>query len=101
MGEELNNLPDDLPELTADDRAALESIPDDAVSHWYQGEKWDFERKIWIPFDHYLPIIERLQNLKEEYIADQNFEAAAGIVKAMVIVRDGMQNLGLAHPGTA
>ena len=37
-------------ELTDDERAALESIPDDAVSHWWNGEKWDFEKKVWIPF---------------------------------------------------
>ncbi len=40
---------DDLPELTDDELAALESIPDDAVSHWWNDEKWDFEKKAWIP----------------------------------------------------
>ena len=36
-----------LPELTDEDKAALESIPDDAVSHWLDGEKWDFKTKTW------------------------------------------------------
>ena len=49
MSEELNCLPGDLPELTDDDLEALESMPDDAVSHWQRGEKWDFEKEIWIP----------------------------------------------------
>ena len=44
--------PDNLPQLTDDDRAALESIPDDAVSHWWRGEKWNFEKKIWGPPSH-------------------------------------------------
>ena len=36
------NYPDvgDLPELTVQEQAALDSIPDDAVKHWWQGEKW-------------------------------------------------------------
>lgn len=48
MIEQLNDFSDDLPELTDDERAALESIPDDAVSHWWRGEKWDFKKKTWI-----------------------------------------------------
>ncbi len=47
MSEEFD-FPDDLPELTDADLAALESIPDDAVSHWCNGEMWDFEKKTWI-----------------------------------------------------
>lgn len=39
-----------LPQLTDDDRAALESMPDDAVSHWAQGEKWDFKKRVWVRF---------------------------------------------------
>ena len=42
---------DELPELTDDERAALESIPDDAVSHWWRGEKWDFQKKAWRPLN--------------------------------------------------
>ncbi len=41
---------DRLPQLTDDERAALDEIPDDAVSHWWNGEKWDFDKKVWIPF---------------------------------------------------
>ncbi len=41
------DFPDDLPELTDAERAALDSIPDDAVSHWWYGEKWNFETKTW------------------------------------------------------
>jgi len=44
MYEDLN----ELRELTDDERAALESIPDDAVSHWCQGEMWDFKKKTWL-----------------------------------------------------
>lgn len=43
-----DHLIDNLPELTDGERAVLDSIPDDAVSHWFQGEKWDFEKKKWI-----------------------------------------------------
>jgi len=42
------DFPDDLPELTDADRAALGSIPEDAVSHWWRGERWDFKTKTWI-----------------------------------------------------
>ncbi len=44
-------LPDDLPQLTEEERAALESIPDDALSHWWRGEKWDFKKKEWVVAD--------------------------------------------------
>jgi len=37
-----------LPELTEEERAALDAMPDDAVEHWMRGEKWDFETKEWI-----------------------------------------------------
>jgi len=37
-----------LPQLTNEEKLALNKIPDDAVSHWVQGEKWDFEKEIWI-----------------------------------------------------
>ena len=42
---------DRLPKLTADEHAALDQIPDDAVTHWCRGEKWDFDKKVWIPTD--------------------------------------------------
>ena len=31
---------DKLPELTAEDRAAMAEFPADAVDHWWLGEKW-------------------------------------------------------------
>ncbi len=40
-----------LPQLTSEERAALEEMPDDAVSHWRRGEKWDFNKKEWVPTD--------------------------------------------------
>ena len=42
---------DDLPELTAEERAALAEMPDDAVSHWRRGEKWDFAKNEWVVAD--------------------------------------------------
>ncbi len=39
-----------LPQLTYEEKAALNEIPDNAVSHWVQGEKWDFEKQTWIRF---------------------------------------------------
>jgi hypothetical protein len=36
-----------LPELTTEEKAALDQIPDDAVDHWLKGEKWDFKTKQW------------------------------------------------------
>ena len=39
----------DLPELTDAERAALDQFPDDAVSHWRNGEKWNFGLKRWVP----------------------------------------------------
>jgi hypothetical protein len=38
----------DLPELTDEERAALDALPADAVDHWIKGEKWDGSK--WIPF---------------------------------------------------
>ena len=43
------DLPDDLPQLTDEDKAALDQFPDNAVFHWWNGEKWDFDLKVWIP----------------------------------------------------
>ena len=41
----------ELPKLTDKEKAALDEIPDDAVSHWLNGEKWDFKAKAWIQSD--------------------------------------------------
>jgi len=38
----------DLPELTPEERAAMDAIPRDAVRHWLRGERFDFEFKQWI-----------------------------------------------------
>jgi len=35
-------------ELTEEERTGLALIPDDAVEHWWRGEKWDFREKVWI-----------------------------------------------------
>lgn len=32
--------PGKLPELTSEERAAMDSLPSDAVDHWWRGEKW-------------------------------------------------------------
>ena len=50
MKQDMDEMPDldQLPKLTDDEKAALDSIPDDAVSHWQKGEKWDFDAKAWI-----------------------------------------------------
>ena len=42
----------EFPELTAEDRVALNGIPADAVKHWWRGERWDFEKKEWVDLTH-------------------------------------------------
>lgn len=37
----------ELPELTEEERNVMNSFPEDAVSHWCNGEIWDGEK--WIP----------------------------------------------------
>ena len=35
-------------DLTAEERAAMESIPSDAVRHWLRGERFDFHQRQWV-----------------------------------------------------
>ena len=44
-------LPNDLPQLTDEERAALDEMPEDAVAHWWRGERWDFTKKAWVAAD--------------------------------------------------
>lgn len=38
----------DVPELTAEERQAMESIPRDAVRHWLRGERFNFQASVWV-----------------------------------------------------